>query len=151
MFKEIIYLAVLVFSFSSHAANINMADEASTCPTAALMAIVNNEKTSILEIHLEYGAGPNADLESCEGNEFYDSFPKGSTLLHIAAYYAPVTVGPTWLGNNSYQLLIDRQARQDVVNEAGHTPLDIRSCIHWHGKYTCKRSMNINLPVVLTT
>ena len=144
MFKKLIYLAILSFTFSSYA-NIAMTDENSTCPLAVLMAIVNN-KTPILENHLTYGADPNANLEGCEGNEYYDGFPRGSTLLYIAAYYAPVTVGPTWLGNNSYQLLIDRQARQDVVNEAGHTPLDIRNCIHWRGKYACRRLLNINPP-----
>ena len=143
MLKKIIYLAVLVFSFSSHAANANIIDEDSSCPTAAIMAIVEN-KSLILENHLTYGLDPNASLEGCS-NEFSDGFPKGSTLLHIAAYYRRAiyhTEQPSF-----YRILLNHGADPDAVNEAGYKPSDITTCLFNYGARACRDSMNISSPM----
>ena len=123
-------------------------NEDSNCPTAVLMAITNNE-TSILENHLSYGADPNANIEACEGNEFYDGFPKGSRLLHFAAYYKSITLGSLLTEDTSYDLLIAAGADQNIINEAGYTPSDISSCVSWLGRYSyfCRDSMEINSPL----
>ncbi len=117
-----------------------MADEDSSCPTAIIMAIVNNDKSS-LQTYLNYHADPSADLTGCEGDEVYDGFPKGSTLLHIAAYSAPVTLESFVAKNSSYHLLIDYGANPNVANEDGYTPSDVRSCVYRWGRTPCKLSI----------
>ena len=121
-----------------------MIDEDSSCPTAAIMAIVENE-SSTLEKHLTtYGLDPNASLEGCS-NEYSDGFPKGSTLLHMAAYYRRAiyhTKQPSF-----HRILLEHGAYPDAVNEAGYKPSDITSCLFYNGARACRDSMNISSPM----
>ena len=145
----LIHLSILGLSIAFHNtanANItNIIEEDPSCPTAMIMAIINNDRSS-LETYLNYHVDPNTDLSGCEGNKVYDAYPKSSTLLHIAAYSAPVTLESLLAKNSSYHLLIDYGAYPNVANEKDNTPSDIRSCITLWGRGPCWHSSEVQAP-----
>ena len=68
----------------------------------------------------QMGLDPNESLEGCRGDEFYDSLPEGSTLLHVAAHLKSTST------RNIYGLLLRNRAHETATDENGDTPKDIK-------------------------
>ena len=99
------------------------------CPSTLLLAVLGQDVEGAAVL-LEYGANPNTSLENCRKlgfKEFYklDWFPKGSSLLHVAAHVSNPRYIYDFTDEQIYVLLESEGANPEAKDERGHTPLDI--------------------------
>ena len=104
----------------------------SPCPTTLLWAVLEGD-TEVAEFLLEYGADPNASLETCRLLNFEEikkikDFPPGSSLLYIAAKRFSLSSLSSLSSSGSgamYNLLRDYGANKSTMNSVGDTPESI--------------------------
>ena len=119
---EKITLTLLIFGFVFSAYGSayqveQVSQEEESCPI--LFYAIKDQNAQIVRDLLEMiKEDTNASLEGCRGDEFYDSLPKDSTLLHVAAHLR---------GSYISQLLITHRANEEATDENGDTPQDIKN------------------------
>ncbi len=124
--KKITFILLIfgfVFSSYSTAYQIEQGsqEERESCPF--LYFLVVDKNTGMLrDILRNIRMSPNVSLEGCRGDEFYDSLPEGSTLLHVAAH-----LGSDYSSYNIYQALKQYGADEAAKDENGNTPPDIQA------------------------
>ena len=120
--KTTFILLILGFVFSTYGSAYQIEqisqEEKVSCPT--LFYAIKDQNVLLVRDLLEMiKEDTNASLEGCHGDEFYDSLPEGSTLLHVAAY---LNVNSSAIS----QLLIRHRANKEATDENGDTPQDIK-------------------------
>ena len=126
--KEII-LIFLIFGFAlpsySNAYQIEQTsqEEETSCPLLFL-AVKEQIVQSVKNLLIDIGEDPNISLEGCRGDELYDSLPKDSTLLHVAAH-----LDSTYISHSIYRWLEDYGANKEAKDENGDTPQNIKDRI----------------------
>ena len=121
--KMIFILLIFGFVFSVYGNNYQVeqvSQGGASCP--ALFYAIKDQNIQIVRELLEMvKVNTNVSLEGCHGDEFYDSLPKGSTLLHVATY-----LDSSYHSNSIYSLLKRHRANEEITDENGDTPLDVR-------------------------
>ena len=122
--KTTFILLILGFVFSTYGSAYQIEqisqEEKVSCPT--LFYAIKDQNLQLVRDLLEMiKKDTNVSLDGCHGDEFYYSLPEGSTLLHVSTY-----LDDSYSSNSIYSLLKRYRANEEVTDENGDAPLDIR-------------------------